>query len=174
MYIFWWEAKLLHGILLYTHGLWSCMHTGLLFKLRHNGIKSLLIDWISNHLIHCTQKVILNSSFSDVGEVSAGVPNGSILGPLYLLSLTGLFADKRSLQLIIYKTLKVHWIKIFSFWGKNVVFDGTAKEFVESHKHPGISLPNGQWHKYIENVLKSGYKVLGMVRKLKISFSRQA
>ena len=48
-------------------------------------------------------------------------------------------------------------------------------KFVESHKHLGVILErNGQWHEHIESIIKSAYKILGIMRKLKYSFSRQA
>ena len=48
-------------------------------------------------------------------------------------------------------------------------------DFVESHKHLGITFScNGQWHTHIETIQKGAYKILGIMRKLKYSFSRQA
>ena len=48
-------------------------------------------------------------------------------------------------------------------------------KFVESHKHLGITLTyNGKWHTHIETTLSSAYKMLGVMRKLKYMFSRQA
>ena len=39
----------------------------------------------------------------------------------------------------------------------------------------GVTLErNGQWHKHIESFIKSAYKILGIMRKLKYSFMRQA
>ena len=54
-------------------------------------------------------------------------------------------------------------------------FNNTIINFVESHKHLGITLSyNGQWHPHIETILTSAYKVLGIMRKLKYKFTRQA
>ena len=54
-------------------------------------------------------------------------------------------------------------------------FNNTIINFVESHKHLGITLAyNGQWHTHIETILSSVYKILGIMRKLKYRFSRQA
>lgn len=56
-----------------------------------------------------------------------------------------------------------------------LIFNDTTVKFVESHKHLGVTLEsNGQWHEHIENIIKSAYKILGIMRKLKYSFSRQA
>ena len=83
-------------------------HRGLLFKLRQNGIKGKILDWISNYLSSRKQRVLINSSMSDETTVGAGVPQGSVLGPLLflvyvndisenLLSLARLFSDDSSL-----------------------------------------------------------------------------
>ena len=54
-------------------------------------------------------------------------------------------------------------------------FNNTVINFIESHKHLGITLTyNGQWHTHIETILNSAYKMLGIMRKLKYRFSRQA
>ena len=83
-------------------------HKGLLFKLRQNGITNDLLRWISDYLSERRQGVFIGSSVSEPKHVSAGVPQGSVLGPLFflicvndiaenLLSITGLFADDTSL-----------------------------------------------------------------------------
>ena len=83
-------------------------HKGLLFKLRQNGIKGNLLAWISNYLSSRKQSVQINSASSSLLSVNAGVPQGSVLGPLLflvyvndiaanLLSLVRLFADDSSL-----------------------------------------------------------------------------
>ena len=47
--------------------------------------------------------------------------------------------------------------------------------FVDSHKHLGVTLSsNGQWHTHIENIVNSANKILGIMRKLKDSISRNA
>jgi hypothetical protein len=72
------------------------------------GIKGPLIKWFENYLYQRKQKVINRATSSTVCEVSAGVPQGSVLGPLLflvyindigekLLSLSRLFVDDTSL-----------------------------------------------------------------------------
>jgi hypothetical protein len=72
------------------------------------GIKGPLIKWFENYLYQRKQKVINKATSSTVCEVSAGVPQGSVLGPLLfliyindigekLLFLGRLFADDTSL-----------------------------------------------------------------------------
>ena len=83
-------------------------HRGLLHKLEQNGISRDLFSWISDYLSDRTQSVVLNSVTPIKKYVTAGVPQGSLLGPLLfliyvndisenLLSLTRLFADDSSL-----------------------------------------------------------------------------
>ena len=83
-------------------------HRGLLFKLRQNGIDGKLLRWLNSYLTNRKQKVTLKSCASTIKSILAGVPQGSVLGPLLflvyindiakqLLSLTRLFADDSSL-----------------------------------------------------------------------------
>ena len=83
-------------------------HKGLLFKLRQNGIEGKLLEWLNSYLGQRKQKVGLKSCFSCLKSIFAGMPQGSVLGPLlflvyindiaeHLLSLTRLFADDSSL-----------------------------------------------------------------------------
>ena len=54
-------------------------------------------------------------------------------------------------------------------------FENTNIKFVESHKHLGLTLSyDGKWTDHIHNVKTSAAKVLGIMRKLKFSFSRNA
>ena len=83
-------------------------HRGLIHKMNSYGMKGPLIKWFENYLYQRKQKVINRATSSTVCEVSAGGPQGSVLGPLLfliyindigekLLSLSRLFADDTSL-----------------------------------------------------------------------------
>ena len=83
-------------------------HNGLMVKLKSYGICGELFTWLENYLFNRQQKVFLNSAYSQLGSNSAGVPQGSILGPLLFLiyindiadvleSSARLFADDTSL-----------------------------------------------------------------------------
>ena len=54
-------------------------------------------------------------------------------------------------------------------------FNNTDISFVENHKDLGITFScNGQWMTYIETIINAAYRTLGIMKKLKYSFSRQA
>lgn len=87
-------------------------HRGLLYKLSCFGFSDLILNWFSSYLSGRRQRVILSGSVSEWMLVNAGVPQGSILGPLLFLifindivcdinSSIRLFADDTSLYIIV-------------------------------------------------------------------------
>ena len=83
-------------------------HDGLIFKLKQNGITGNLLIWLKSYLINRKQMVRVGNDVSSILGTNAGVPQGSVLGPLLFLiyvndisdniiSLTRLFADDSSL-----------------------------------------------------------------------------
>ena len=54
-------------------------------------------------------------------------------------------------------------------------FDNVQINFVDSHKHLGLTLSNdGKWSEHIENSLCTASKIVGIMRKLKYSIGRKA
>ena len=109
-------------------------HKGLIFKLRQYGIYGDLLNWISDYLHDRKQRVVIRSCMSDFKRVNAGVPQGSVLGPLLfliyvndtsesLLSLTRLFADDSSLfysalSLVDIEGIINHDLRLLVVWVK--------------------------------------------------------
>ncbi len=86
-------------------------HPGLLFKLSSFGIRGSL-QWFSSYLSGRQQRVVYSSSCSQWAPINAGVPQGSIRGPLNFLifindivqcihSNIRLFADDTSIYIIV-------------------------------------------------------------------------
>ena len=60
-------------------------HSILLCKLKQYGIRGIALDWFSDYLSNRTQFTHVNNASSTVLNVSIGVPQGSVLGPLLFL-----------------------------------------------------------------------------------------
>ena len=60
-------------------------HEGLIYKLKGHGIRGTLLKWLMSYLKDRHQRVIINGATSEWGSVKAGVPQGSVLGPLLFL-----------------------------------------------------------------------------------------
>jgi hypothetical protein len=60
-------------------------HKGLLSKLYRIGIQGELLSWFENYLTGRTQRVTIDGQESEWQNITAGVPQGSVLGPLLFL-----------------------------------------------------------------------------------------
>ena len=66
---------------------------GLIYKLRWCGFSGNLLSVIQSFLANRKQRTILNGKTSEWGNISAGVPQGSILGPIFFLIYINDLAD---------------------------------------------------------------------------------
>ena len=87
-------------------------HDGLMHKLKRCGVSGQLLVLIQSFLKDRKQRTVLNGKNSNWGDISAGVPQGSILGPLFFLVYINdlsadlkcnvkLFADDTSLFTVV-------------------------------------------------------------------------
>ena len=60
-------------------------HRGLIHKLRLCGINGNLLKWLESYLRDREQRVVINGQHSEWDKTGAGVPQGSVLGPLLFL-----------------------------------------------------------------------------------------
>ena len=166
---------------------------GLIFKLKQNGIEGKLLNLLSNYLNNRKQRVVLNGSESSWGVINAGVPQGSVLGPLLFLiyindledgikSHVKFFADDTSLFSIVKDpvvsalNLQHDLDRITEWacqWKMSFNPDPTkqAEEILFSHKlnnpdHPPINFNN------IEVKRVTDHKHLGLNLDPKLSFTK--
>ena len=188
-------------------------HKGLLFKLKSYGVNGLLLQWFESYLNYRNQRVLFRNTVSGSKFVQAGVPQGSVLGPLLFLiyvndvadnmsGLCRLYADDNSLQHCSSNTQTIQlqlnndleklnawskqWLLKFNPSKTKAVFFSTKKnvdlpslefqncslDFVSTQKHLGIIISNDfSWSAYIDSLLASANKKLGLLKKLKFKVS---
>ena len=54
----------------------------LLYKLSHYGIRGKILEWIKNFLMHRKQQVVIKQAKLEWKEVTGGIRQGSVLGPI--------------------------------------------------------------------------------------------
>ena len=168
-------------------------HEGLLYKLKSMGISGELIKLLENYLSNRLQRVVLNGQTSPWRPVLAGVPQGSILGPLLFLiyindlpnrlkSNAKLFADDTSLftivkdknesanilnnDLSLISRWAYDWKMLFNLDPKKPAQEVIFSRKKQSQSHPTISLKN------IPGERASYQKHLGIILDEKLNFKQ--
>ena len=167
-------------------------HEGLLFKLEQNGINGKLLDLLRSYLSNRKQRVLLNGTESEWGDIESGVPQGSVLGPLlFLIYINDLeigikshikfFADDTSLFSIVKdpntSACELNQdLKLISQWAKQWKMsfnpDPTkqAVQVVFSRKHKKIDHPKIYFND-IEVKTVDEHKHLGLTLDAKLTFA---
>ena len=177
-------------------------HDGLLYKMKKNGITGNLFYWFRDYLSNRKQRVVINGKSSDWGNINAGVPQGSVLGPLLFLifindivdivnSKIKLFADDTSLYLNVdhpftaAATLNSDLSSIDD-WSKQWLISFNAVKTdtmiitrkLEPPNHPpltfqGHQLINVNSHKHLGLTFRSDLRWIEHVNNLTIKATRQ-
>ena len=166
-------------------------HEGLLYKLKSYGISGPLLILIKSFLANRFQRVVLNGQSSCWKEILAGVPQGSILGPLLFLifindipegiqSNIKIFADDTSIFSVMKNSISASAtlnedLLLISKWAYswkmsfNPDPSKQATEIVFSKKQSNIQLPALIFN---NNILKpsDSHKHLGLILDKKLNF----
>ena len=167
-------------------------HDGLIYKLIRCGVSGKLLALITSFLSDRKQRTVLNGQCSAWGDVTTGVPQGSILGPLlflvYINDLTvdlrcdvKLFADDTSLFTIVENASDAaidlnHDLDLIQQWALqwrmsfNPDLQKQAVEMLFSRRHIAIDHPEIRFNN-IPVMKVSEHKHLGVILDSKLSFS---
>ena len=163
-------------------------HEGLIYKLECKGISVNLLTLVKSYLKDRKQRVVLNGRSLEWASVSAGVPQGSVLGPLFFLiyindlteniaSGIKLFADDTSLFSVVEtenetaQALNSDLEKIRTWaWQWKMKFNADKTEEVlfsckrNKPTHPTLKLGSS------DIIAKIEHKHLGMILDSKLNF----
>ena len=130
-------------------------HAILLSKLNDNGVRELELKWFESYLSGRKQATKIDGTTSDFANVSVGVPQGSILGPLLFI----IFINSLPLSITSIPGTKISMYADDTM----IMFDGTTPDNIESDMVNGINQVI-QWlinHKLTLNVSKTKFMIFG-------------
>ena len=163
-------------------------HDGLLYQLECNGISGHLLSLLGNFLENRRQRVVLNGKCPQWVPISAGVPQGSVLGPLFFLVYINdivenlncdvkIFADATSLFSVVKDEGKtademnsdLERVRLWAWQWKMKFNADKMEEVIFSSKrlksaHPPLFLGGN------EVTVKAEHKHLGMILDSKLDF----
>ncbi|CAB9543087.1 hypothetical protein BROOK1789C_685, partial [Bathymodiolus brooksi thiotrophic gill symbiont] len=174
---------------------------GLLLKLERYGIGDNLLIWLKSYLSNRTQRVVIKDALSNIGQLKAGVPQGSVLGPLLFLvfindiadGMTGLgrlFADDTSighiandkdslqdmvnLDLAYLKDWSKRWLVKFNQNKTEImVFSSRDTKLYFNFDFEGASLRDVELHKHLGVIFSNDCKWTKHIDKLIEKSSKQ-
>ena len=165
-------------------------HKGLLYKLSLSGINGNLLAWITDYLSNRMQRVVLNGQHSCWKTIDAGVPQGSVLGPLlfllYINDITSqiknvnirLFADDTCLFIDVDDRINTALqleedLETINLWGEQWLVDFApekTKSLIISNKRDAYKNPSVKFGGHpVEEVSEHTY--LGLLFTSKMSWN---
>ena len=165
-------------------------HPRLLYKLRHYRIRGNVSNWLESFLNGRAQQVIVEGSKSSTYDVTSGVPQGSVLGPVHFLiyindiitniqSEIRLFAD----DIFLYKTIKTsgdhqilqNYLNSLTKWSTDWLMDfniSKCKILQITTQHNKSSFTYKMFDTPLDTVLEHNY--LGIHLHHKLSYQLQS
>lgn len=166
-------------------------HAGLLYKMQCIGISGKRLEILKSYLTERKQRVVLNGHKSEIKTLQAGVPQGSVLGPLLFLifindisedlsSESFLFADDTSLfEHIVNNNIQIAAqkincdLEIINKWAKRwllIINPSKTVVMLFSRKRSPSQLPAFLLGDYVLTSVKA-HKHLGLILTSSLSWS---